>query len=84
MPAVVVLNTSNPVAGAVTGDATLLAVRATLGIKSPWVAELMSSFAEASGVEVPIPIFCDWAKVERNKDKNNNDTGNSEFFITII
>jgi hypothetical protein len=60
----VVLYTNNPAAEAsavepdnpVTGANTLVEVSATRGGKKPLFEEVTSSFADALGVEVPIPV----------------------------
>ena len=75
VPAFAVLNTINPVAGVNTGDAALLADKATRGIKRPWVEELTSSFADTSGEEVPIPIL-DCAKEVSNNNTMDRDSNN--------
>ena len=59
LPAVEVLKISNPVAGLDTGFAELSAVNVIRGGKNPLSVAAISSFADACGVDVPIPV---WAK----------------------
>jgi hypothetical protein len=51
-----VLYTIKPVAGEVTGLAALVAVKAIRGGKNPLSVAYTSSFAEALGEVVPIPV----------------------------
>ena len=63
VPAVAVLYTNKEVAGEVTGAASFVAVKATLGIINPFLsaagspAVLISNFAELFGEFVPIPTL---------------------------
>ena len=73
MPAEAVLKISNPVAGLVTGLAEFNTVKAMRGGRNPLLVEETSSFAEASGVVVPMPV---WAKtgtsIKLSITKNKN------------
>jgi hypothetical protein len=54
---VALLYTNKEVAGAVTGRLDVVDVKLIRGINKPVFVELMSSFAELFGVDVPIPTF---------------------------
>jgi hypothetical protein len=70
VPAVAVLNTSNEVAGVVTGVSALVAVSAILGIRTPRLASVISNLALALGVGVPIPTFCAFSSAVKEKKAN--------------
>jgi hypothetical protein len=70
VPDEAVLYTSKEVAGVVTGAAVLVAVRAILGIRSPRFASVISYFALALGVGVPIPTFCALSSAVKEKKAN--------------
>jgi hypothetical protein len=70
VPAVAVFYTSKDVAGVVTGAAAFVAVSAILGIRSPRLASVISNFALASGVGVPIPTFCALSNAVKEKKAN--------------
>jgi len=61
----------------VTGEKELVDVRATLGGKKPLVSENTSSFADALGVVVPIPV---WAST---KEEINNTFNRKNIFFMI-
>jgi hypothetical protein len=69
------LYTISPSTGEVTGAATAVLLSDTRGGKKPFVAEVTSSAAEASGVGVPIPT---WEKPR--KQKNVQKQSSSKFF----
>jgi hypothetical protein len=75
VPAETVLKISNPVAGLVTGLAEFNAVKAMRGGKKPLFVDETSSFAEASGVVVPMPV---WAI---NCIENNHPAMNKKYLI---
>jgi hypothetical protein len=65
-PFVLVLNITKPAAGVGIRSLCALVIR---GGKSPLVVLLTSNCAEATGVEVPIPTFCDLAILRQNKNE---------------
>jgi hypothetical protein len=68
----------SPSTGEVTGAATAVLLSDTRGGKKPFVLEVTSSAAEASGVGVPMPT---WAKPCKQKSAQRQS---SEKFFTFM